>query len=58
MQTIHLEPKQVPDHLKAGYNGCHLKARVVESVHIPINQCEACLENAVYGASEILIQII
>lgn len=36
MRTIHLEPNQVPQHLKGGYTGRKFQAEVCESIHIPI----------------------
>jgi hypothetical protein len=36
MTTVHLDPNQVPAHLKAGYSGKHLKARVCERVTVPM----------------------
>jgi hypothetical protein len=35
METIYLEPSQVPNHLKGGYSGKMFRARVCESVTIP-----------------------
>jgi hypothetical protein len=35
MQTIYLEPSQVPAHLKAGYNGKTFRAVVTDSLTIP-----------------------
>lgn len=36
MTTVYLDPKQVPTQLAAGYTGKKFKARVTESVHIPM----------------------
>ena len=35
MQTVYLEPSQVPAHLKGGYSGKTFRAQVCESVTIP-----------------------
>lgn len=35
MNTVHLEPNQVPNHLKRNYTGKAFKAEIVESVTIP-----------------------
>lgn len=35
MTTIHLEPNQVPQHLRSGYDGRKFKAEVCEQVTIP-----------------------
>ena len=36
MQTIHLEPSQVPAALRGAYDGRKFKAVVCESVEIPV----------------------
>ncbi len=37
MSTIYLTPDQVPSHLRAGYAGKKLAARVCESMTIPMD---------------------